>query len=69
MIIDKTIVVGPLCNAAADYYVFEQNPKAILNSLDYVVNNKGKRSNKIRWKCSLARFTKRGDAIHSVFTK
>lgn len=55
---------------------FETTPKIILNSLDYVTNNKGKRSNKIRWKRLLARlyvwsarFKKRGDVIHMVFTK
>ncbi|PHS24220.1 MAG: hypothetical protein COA83_08560 [Methylophaga sp.] len=55
---------------------FETTPKIILNSLDYVIKNKGKPSNRIRWRRSLsrlylwlARYTKRGDVIHSVFTK
>lgn len=52
------------------------SPKIFLNSVDYVTKNTGKPSNKIRWKrmCAriymwFARYTKRGDVIHSVFSK
>ena len=51
-------------------------PKIFLNSIDYVIHNKGKPSNKIRWRRTLsrlyiwfARYTNRGDVIHAVFSK
>ena len=71
-----------LCKLASEYDLnkveisFDTTPKIILNSLDYVTQNKGKKSNKVRWKRSLCRlymwcasYTGRGDIIHSVFTK
>jgi hypothetical protein len=71
-----------LCRLANNYHltklVLKQGttPKNFLNSIDYVIKNKGKPSNKIRWRRSLsrlyiwlARITKRGDDIHSTFTK
>lgn len=52
------------------------SPKIFLNSIDYVIKNKGKPSSRIRWRrllsrlyLWLARYTKRGDVIYSVFTK
>lgn len=55
---------------------FDTTPKMILNSIDYVILNKGKPSNKIQWKrmlarlyMCLARFSNRGDTIHTVFFK
>ncbi|MDH5358582.1 MAG: class I SAM-dependent methyltransferase [Gammaproteobacteria bacterium] len=54
----------------------DSTPKIFLNSIDYIIDNKNKPSNKVRWKRSLsrlyiwlARYTKRGDVIHSVFRK
>ncbi len=54
----------------------DSTPKIFLNSLDYVFDNTGKRSKKVRWKRWLARlylwaarYTQRGDVIHAVFTK
>lgn len=51
-------------------------PKIILNSVDYVLNNKGKPSKKVRWKRLLARvyvllssYKNQGDEIHVVFRK
>lgn len=51
-------------------------PKIILNSVDYVIQNQGKPSNKISWRRKLARiyiwtarYYKRGDVIHSTYTK
>lgn len=56
--------------------VLNSTPKIFLNSIDYIIKNKGKPSNKIRWRRTasrlylwLARYTKRGDVLHSVFTK
>lgn len=55
---------------------FSTTPKIILNTIDYVTNNKEKPSNKVRWKRSLARvyvwlarYSQRGDTFHSIFTK
>ncbi len=52
------------------------SPKILLNSIDYIIENTGKPSNKNKWKRLLARcyilaarYTKKGDIIHSVFTK
>ncbi len=54
----------------------ETTPKIILNSIDYAIHNSGKASNKIGWRrllsrlyIWLARYSKRGDTIHSVFIK
>lgn len=51
-------------------------PKIFLNSVDYVFDNKGKRSKRVRWRRWLAhiylwaaKYTKRGDVIHAIFTK
>jgi len=57
-------------------YWYHTSPKIILNSIDYIIENTGKPSNKNKWKRLLARcyiwtarYTKKGDIIHSVFTK
>jgi 2-polyprenyl-3-methyl-5-hydroxy-6-metoxy-1,4-benzoquinol methylase len=55
----------------------ETTPKIILNSIDYAIgNNTGKASNKIGWRrlasrlyIWLTRYSKRGDTIHSDFSK
>lgn len=54
----------------------ETTPKIILNSIDYAMSNAGKASNKIGWRRLLARLylwlargSRRGDTIHSVFIK
>lgn len=51
-------------------------PKIILNSVDYVINNRGKASKRIGWRRMLAKpyvwlaaFLKRGDEILMVFQK
>jgi len=51
-------------------------PKIILNSVDYVLNNRKKASKRIRWKrmlakayVLLAKYKKQGDEIHIVFKK
>ncbi len=55
---------------------YSTSPKIILNSVDYVIGNRGEPSNKISWRRKLSRiyiwlaqYTKRGDIIHTVFTK
>ena len=55
---------------------YSTGPKIILNSVDYLIGNRGKPSNKISWRRKLsriyiwlARYTKRGDIMHTVFTK
>lgn len=62
-----------LKNSSVNY---SSGPKIILNSVDCVIGNQGKPSNKISWRRKLsriyiwlARYTKRGDTIHTVFTK
>jgi 2-polyprenyl-3-methyl-5-hydroxy-6-metoxy-1,4-benzoquinol methylase len=57
-------------------YRYHTSPKIILNSIDYIIENTDKPSNKNKWKRLLARFyiwaaryTQKGDIIHSVFTK
>lgn len=52
------------------------SPKIFLNSLDYLTDNKGKPSKRVRWKrlfsrvyVWFAKYRNRGDAIHSVFSK
>lgn len=54
----------------------ETTPKIILNSIDYAIHNAGKASSKIGWRRLLARLyiwlarcSKHGDTIHSVFIK
>ncbi|HIF61156.1 MAG TPA: class I SAM-dependent methyltransferase [Rhodospirillales bacterium] len=56
--------------------ILNSTPKIFLNSIDYIIKNTGKSSSKIRWRRTasrlymwLARYTNRGDEIHSVFTK
>ena len=51
-------------------------PKIVLNSIDYVVENKGKASKRVWWKRLLAKsyvllskYKKQGDEIHIVFRK
>lgn len=51
-------------------------PKIILNSVDYVLNNRGKASKRVWWKrmlakayVLLAKYKKLGDEIHIVFKK
>ena len=55
---------------------FDTSPKIILNSLDYITENKSKPSKKIKWKRFLARiyillsrYTQQGDTIHTIFVK
>lgn len=57
-------------------YWYHTSPKIILNSIDYIIENTGKPSNKKKWKRLLARcyiwaarYTSKGDIIHSLFTK
>ncbi len=52
------------------------SPKIILNSVDYVLNNRGKPSKKVKWKRMLAKayvwlskFKKQGDEIQIIFKK
>lgn len=52
------------------------SPKILLNSLDYILENRGKPSKKIRWRRLLARIyvrlaqaTGQGDVVHAQFIK
>lgn len=54
----------------------ETTPKIVLNSVDYVLNNRGRPSKRIRWRRMLARAyvwmaqkCGRGDVIHATLTK
>lgn len=54
----------------------DSTPKIFLNSIDYVLKNRGKPSKRIWWRRVLARLyvamarrSKRGDVIHAVFSK
>lgn len=74
--IDNLSRLGTAHGLQMSNYRFDTSPKIILNSLDYITENKGKRSKKVRWKRFLARLyiwlarrTNRGDTIHSVFVK
>lgn len=69
-------VLADLCGLKITQLQTRSSPKIILNSLDYVLNNKAKPSKKIKWMrliakayVAFAQYKKRGDEIFAVFTK
>jgi SAM-dependent methyltransferase len=70
------IEMSKACNLDMIRMVTSSTPKIILNSIDYVVENKGKASKRVWWKrllsksyVQLAKYKKQGDEIHIVFQK
>lgn len=68
--------MGKICHLNMIRMLTSSTPKIILNSIDYVVENKGKASKRIWWKRLLAKsyvflskYKKQGDEIHIVFKK
>lgn len=68
--------MGNSCHLKLIEMETNSTPKIILNSVDYVLNNKGKPSKKVWWKRQiaklyvvLAKHKNQGDEIHAVFKK
>ncbi len=68
--------LGAQCGLKMTEIRTSTSPKIILNSVDYVINNRGKPSKRIGWRRLLARpyvwlaqYKRRGDEIQVAFTK